>query len=43
VGRTRRQAQGLGVPDAAPFITSRDVLLDERREAHAFEEVIDEG
>lgn len=41
--RAHQHAEGLGVGNAAPFIAGRDVLLEERREAHAFEEVIDEG
>jgi hypothetical protein len=31
------------VRDAAPFITVRDVLIEERGEAHALEEVINKG
>ena len=36
-------AEGLSVRDAAAPVSGRDVLLEECGEAHALEEVIDEG
>ena len=41
--RAQQHAERLGVRHAAARIARRDVLLEERREAHPFDEVIDEG